>query len=148
MSAQLLSLEYGVLPPAAAAVPRYAAATPGASGGSLTADVALAGCGVGCTLRPTPVCPASSPAQCGPQFALLVAANATDPAPAWYPATGAMVNGTALRLTVAAAGVPVASAYGRGNWPLVSLYAGDVPVLPWCFTLGRTVDVPCYVVSM
>ncbi len=88
---------------------------------------------------------ATSPVQCGPQFALLVGANASDPAPVWQPAAGALVTSSTLRLTAATAGVVLASAYGRGNYPLISLYAaGGLPVLPWCFTLGRPVDVACY----
>ena len=156
MTAQLLAIEYGAAPAHAAAVPLYAGAAQAPGGGPLAVLVALAGCGAGCVLRPAPPCPPPEPAeQCGDQFSVLVSAGTAQPA--WLPASGAMdASGAALVLTPqgAPAGArALATAYGRGNFPLISLYASPVPgqalpalpVLPWCFALGAAASaVPCY----
>ena len=156
MTAQLLAIEYGAAPAAAAAVPLYAGAAQAPGGGPLAVHVALAGCGAGCVLGPAPPCPAPEPvAQCGDQFSVLVSAGAAPPA--WLPASGAMAAGGAV-LVLTPQGAPagaraLATAYGRGNFPLISLYAAPVPgqalpalpVLPWCFAVGAaTGAVPCY----
>jgi sialate O-acetylesterase len=73
-------------------------------------------------------CPPAIPAANCTAFALLGSdGSATPAAAALSPA------GDTLRLTAALApGVyPVGSSYGWGAWPLASLFAGDLPVLPW-----------------
>lgn len=156
MTAQLLAIEYGAAPAHAAAVPLYAGAAQAPGGGPLAVLVALTGCGAGCVLRPAPPCPPPEPVeQCGDQFSVLVSAGTAQPA--WLPASGAMdASGAVLVLTPqgAPAGVrALATAYGRGNFPLISLYASPVPgqalpalpVLPWCFAIGAAAGaVPCY----
>ena len=140
--------------PGAGARGRRPAQVPG--GGPLAVRVALSGCGAGCVLGPAPPCPPPERAeQCGDQFSVLVSAGTAPPA--WLPASGAMdASGAALVLTPvgAPAGArALATAYGRANFPLISLYAAPVPgqalpalpVLPWCFAVGAaTGAVPCY----
>jgi hypothetical protein len=157
MTAQLLAIEYGAAPALAAAVPQYAGAAQAPGGGPLAVRVALTGCGAGCVLGPAPPCPPPKPAeQCGDQFSVYVSGAGTAP-PAWLPASGAMdAGGAGLVLTPrgAPAGArALATAYGRGNFPLISLYAAPapgqalpaLPVLPWCFAVGAAAGaVPCY----
>jgi sialate O-acetylesterase len=73
-------------------------------------------------------CPPTIPSSNCTAFEILGSDGSATPAAAALSAAG-----DALRLTAALApGVyPVGSAYGWGAWPLASLFAGDLPVLPW-----------------
>ena len=169
MTAQLLSIEYGLTPSEGgdATVPVYAGAvSEAASTGELVVNVTLSGCGgVGggsaCEIRAVQPCPLPDAAQCGDAFSLLVAppasssSSASSPPPAWLPATPTLgPDGATLSLAVAApaGSTALASAYGRGNFPLLSLYqasGGERPVIPWCFLLGPAAGaVPCYAANL
>ena len=143
MARQLLAVEYGVEAPE---VPLFAGAEQvgGGPASQLVVEVSLSGCGAACALVAA-ACPVADAAQCA-GFAVLV--NGSGWARA---APSVLADGRTLALTVdvGAAGpaVALATAYGRSNWPLVTLYAdagAGLPVLPWCMTLGLAVATPCY----
>jgi len=153
MTAQLLAIEYGLEPGGPTQVPVFAGAEQegggggGGGAGSLVVRVSLDGCNPHCGLRPAS-CPVADAKQCAGFQVLVSAANASLP-PRWAPAAPSMLaDGRTLALAVdgAAGATALATSYGRANWPLMSLYSdgNDLPVLPWCFSMGLSPDVPCY----
>ena len=147
MTAQLLAIEYGLEPNGPTQVPVFSGAEQvGDSGSQLVVRVSLDGCNPHCSLRQAS-CPVADATQCA-GFRVLVSTNASQPS-SWAQATASILpDGRTLALAVdgAAGATAVATSYGRANWPLVSLYsvANNLPVLPWCFSLGLVPDVPCY----
>jgi sialate O-acetylesterase len=144
MAQQLLAIEYGAA--AGGQLPLFggAAQVGGGDPARIVVEVLLTGCGAACALVAA-TCPVADAAQCA-GFAVLVNGSG------WARAEPSMLadgRTLALAVDVGAAGpaTALATAYGRGNWPLVTLYAdggAGLPVLPWCLTLGLAVNVPCY----
>ena len=54
----------------------------------------------------------------------------------WFNATVALINNTAVRLSVAGVNdAAVATAFGQGAFPVTVLFSGPLPVAPWNETI-------------
>ena len=144
---QILSIEYGRDAPSQ--TPLYAGATTSTDGTQISVTVSLTGCVGGCAItQPYFVPPGVTAAQAA---GFLIQTD--DAAKTWWNATATpSADGQSLVLSVTAPATgfnAVASAYGRATWPITMAYnAIGLPVVPWCFTLGREVDVACYAANL
>jgi len=140
LAQQILAREYGV---GQVETPLYFESTTSTSGTQVSVKVSLAGCFDKCELRA-----ASCPAKVNATHCAGFAIQTSDGV--WRPATATMLTDNTVQLIAAAPGVGFvasASSYGRGDWPIVSLYSrnNSLPVLPWCNTVGASqASAPCY----
>lgn len=139
LSNSILVSEYGLSFPSS--YPMYAGASTVTSGTTITVTVDLNGCVGGCSVI-NEVIPPGVAANVTASFAI----QTDDPNKTWWNATATpTADGHGLVLSVVAPATgfnAIASAYGRGSYPIVAAYNTQLlPVIPWCYTLN---NVPCY----
>lgn len=113
----------------------------GGGGGVLAADVAFAppSCAAGLQLvlaQPwTSTCPVNASAS-APVLAECAWFGVQGATTGWHNASVAVLNDTAIRLTVdGVADAAIATAFGQGAYPVTVLYSGTLPVAPWNETI-------------
>ena len=164
MANQILALEYGLEPNGPTAIPMFSNAEQvgGGNPSQLRVHVNLTGCtgtqagiggsaatgtaATGCELR-SAACPVADESQCA-GFQVRIDGAGPNGTAAWVPSTAATVlpDGHTVEVIVPGSGVASGVAYGRANWPLMTLYAqgSGLPVLPFCVTLGSASTQQCY----